>query len=124
MKDSDSKIPDQKELEKELNEYLGKKYGDRIRLVVPMLFPKTETEEASKEEKEPAKGKWKINFDLKPEELEAFLNDYIIQHLRESIVVVDHDDQIRLINESARIPPRFGHLSDMLVGARANLKRR
>src|SRR4029079_19430074 len=29
------------------------------------------------------------------------LNDYIIQHLRESIVVVDSDDQIRLINESA-----------------------
>jgi two-component system sensor histidine kinase PilS (NtrC family) len=29
------------------------------------------------------------------------LNDYIIQHLRESIVVVDDDDQIRLINESA-----------------------
>ena len=41
MKDSDSKVPDQKELEKELNEYLGKKYGDRIRLVVPMLFPKS-----------------------------------------------------------------------------------
>ena len=29
------------------------------------------------------------------------LNDYIIQHLRESIVVVDGDDQVRLINESA-----------------------
>jgi two-component system sensor histidine kinase PilS (NtrC family) len=29
------------------------------------------------------------------------LNDYIIQHLRESIVVVDRDDQIRLINGSA-----------------------
>jgi two-component system sensor histidine kinase PilS (NtrC family) len=29
------------------------------------------------------------------------LNDYIIQHLRESIVVVDDEDQIRLINESA-----------------------
>ncbi len=29
------------------------------------------------------------------------LNDYIIQHLRESIVVVDDDDQVRLINESA-----------------------
>jgi len=79
MKDSDSKVPDQKELEKELNEYLGKKYGDRIRLVVPMLFPKPETEEVSKEEKEPAEGKGKIHFDLKPEELEAFLNDYIIR---------------------------------------------
>jgi two-component system sensor histidine kinase PilS (NtrC family) len=29
------------------------------------------------------------------------LNDYIIQHLRESIVVVDGEDHIRLINESA-----------------------
>jgi ATP-dependent Clp protease ATP-binding subunit ClpX len=79
MKDSDSKVPDQKDLEKELNEYLGKKYGDRIRLVVPMLFPKAETEEASKEEKELGGGKKRIHFDLKPEELEAFLNDYIIR---------------------------------------------
>ncbi len=80
MKDSDSKVPDQKELEKELNEYLGKKYGDRIRLVVPMLFPKPQTEEVSKEEKElDEEKKSKINFDLKPEELEAFLNDYIIR---------------------------------------------
>jgi two-component system sensor histidine kinase PilS (NtrC family) len=29
------------------------------------------------------------------------LNDYIIQNLRESIVVVDHDDKVRLINEAA-----------------------
>src|SRR4030065_1014632 len=79
MKDSDSKVPDQKELEKELNEYLGKKYGDRIRLVVPMLFPKPQTEEVSKEEKEFDEKKAKIQFDLKPEELEAFLNDYIIR---------------------------------------------
>jgi endopeptidase Clp ATP-binding regulatory subunit ClpX len=79
MKDSDSKVPDQKELEKELNEYLGKKYGDRIRLVVPMLFPKPQTEEVSKEEKELGEKKKKIHFDLKPEELEAFLNDYIIR---------------------------------------------
>ncbi|MGA2515508.1 MAG: AAA family ATPase [Thermodesulfobacteriota bacterium] len=79
MKDSDSKVPDQKELEKELNEYLGKKYGDRIRLVVPMLFPKPQVEEVSKEEKELGEGKSKIHFDLKPEELEAFLDDYVIR---------------------------------------------
>ena len=79
MKDPDSKLPDQKELEKELNEYLGKKYGDRIRLVVPMLFPKAQTEEISKEEKEVGEGKSKIHFDMKPEELEAFLNDYIVR---------------------------------------------
>ncbi|MDH3977039.1 MAG: ATP-binding protein [Gammaproteobacteria bacterium] len=31
----------------------------------------------------------------------AQLNDYIIQHLRESIVVIDQTDEIRLINQSA-----------------------
>jgi two-component system, NtrC family, sensor histidine kinase PilS len=35
----------------------------------------------------------------------AELNEYIIQHLRESIVVIDDDDCVRLINESAA-----GHL--------------
>jgi ATP-dependent Clp protease ATP-binding subunit ClpX len=79
MKDFDSKVPDQKELEKELNEYLGKKYGERIRLVVPLLFPKAQAEEISKEGKEFGEEKKKIDFDLKPEELEAFLNDYIIR---------------------------------------------
>jgi len=44
-----------------------------------MLFPKPHTEEVSKEEKELGEGKKKIHFDLKPEELEAFLNDYIIR---------------------------------------------
>ncbi len=32
----------------------------------------------------------------------AELSEYIVQHLRESIVVVDADDRVRLINESAR----------------------
>lgn len=79
MKDVDFRVPDQKELEKELNEYLGKKYGDRIKLVVPMLFPRPQTEEVSRDEKVPGEGKGKIHFDLKPEELEAYLNDYIIR---------------------------------------------
>jgi ATP-dependent Clp protease ATP-binding subunit ClpX len=78
-KDSDSKVPGQKELEKELNEYLGKKYGERVRLVVPLFFPKIQPEEISKDEKESKAGDLQIDFDLKPEELEAFLNDYIIR---------------------------------------------
>ena len=41
------------------------------------------------------------------------LNEYIIQHLRESIVVVDEDNQIRLINASAvkRLGAQAGELS-------------
>src|SRR4030042_1141733 len=67
MKDSDSKVPDQKELEKELNEYLGKKYGDRVRLVVPLFFPRAQPADFSKEEKESKAGQKRIDFDLKPE---------------------------------------------------------
>jgi endopeptidase Clp ATP-binding regulatory subunit ClpX len=44
-----------------------------------MLFPKPQVEEVSKEEKELGEGKNKVHFDLKPEELEAFLDDYIIR---------------------------------------------
>jgi len=77
--DSGSKIPDQKELEKELNEYLGKKYGDRIRLVVPMLFPKAGTGDAGGKRKRESKESGKTRFDMKPEELEAYLNEYVIR---------------------------------------------
>ncbi|MGD8230316.1 MAG: hypothetical protein PVI20_21285, partial [Desulfobacteraceae bacterium] len=34
------KLPNQKELEKELSEYLSKKYGNRIKIISPFLFPK------------------------------------------------------------------------------------
>jgi len=77
--DSDSKIPDQKELEKELNEYLGKKYGDRIRLVVPMLFPKAGRGDAGGKRKKESHGLEKTRFDMKPEELEAHLSEYVIK---------------------------------------------
>lgn len=74
------KIPDQKELEKELNEYLGKKYGDRVKLVVPMLFPRVDRDRTSRDgNAKPEKRKAQINFDLKPEELEAYLNEFVIK---------------------------------------------
>jgi endopeptidase Clp ATP-binding regulatory subunit ClpX len=79
MKSLKSKIPDQKELEKELNEYLSKKYGDRIKLGVSMLFPKTSSddiEDGGDEKETKTSG---INFDIKPEELESFLNDFVIK---------------------------------------------
>ena len=31
------KIPDQQELEKELGEYLSKKYGDRVKIISPFV---------------------------------------------------------------------------------------
>jgi ATP-dependent Clp protease ATP-binding subunit ClpX len=77
------KIPDQKELEKELNDYLGKKYGDRVKLVVPMLFPKADRDPEGKDgDGKSEKKSPQINFDLKPEELEAYLDEFVIKQDR------------------------------------------
>jgi endopeptidase Clp ATP-binding regulatory subunit ClpX len=72
------KLPDQKELEKELSEYLSKKYGNRIKIISPFLFPKTQEvptdEGVSGEEKEDVP-----SFDMLPEELEAHLESFVVK---------------------------------------------
>ncbi|MBN2222435.1 MAG: AAA family ATPase [Vallitaleaceae bacterium] len=73
-----NKIPDPKELEKELNEYLAKKYGSKIKLAMPLVIPQKDEGVIEKESKRLKKTK-KIKFDLKPEELEAYLNEFIVK---------------------------------------------
>ncbi len=73
-----NKIPDPKELEKELNEYLAKKYGSKIKLAMPLVIPQKDEGVIEKESKRQRKLK-KIRFDLKPEELEAYLNEFIVK---------------------------------------------
>jgi len=46
MADDERKVPDQKELEKELSDYLSKKYGGRVKIVSPMMLPKGAEQEA------------------------------------------------------------------------------
>ncbi len=72
------KIPDPKELEKELNEYLTKKYGNRVKLAMPMVIPQKDEGVIEKESKKQRKSK-KLRFDLKPEELESYLNEFIVK---------------------------------------------
>jgi ATP-dependent Clp protease ATP-binding subunit ClpX len=73
------KLPTQKELERELGDYLSKKYGDRIKIITPFVFPKGETEEAPTRINSSKGIGSKINFNLKPEELEAYLDEYVIR---------------------------------------------
>mgnify|MGYP005849382447 FL=1 len=111
------KIPDQKELEKELSDYLTKKYGSRIKVVSPYWVAKPESE---------PKGKGKgdklsqINFDLKPEELEAYLNEYVIkQEDAKSILatkICTHFNRIRHYLEKGREPePGVGAIKNNII---------
>jgi len=71
-------LPTQKELERELSDYLSRKYGDRVKIITPFVFPKGESQETQVPPKEPKGIGSKIDFNLKPEELEAYLNEYVI----------------------------------------------
>lgn len=77
--DRDSEqLPNQQELERELSEYLSKKYGNRIKIISPFLFPKGQEEMTddllSGEEKDASTG-----FDMLPEELEAYLDTFVVK---------------------------------------------
>jgi len=78
MAEFEKKVPDQKELEKELSDYLSKKYGTRIKIVSPLMLPKA-GEQESEETTEGSDAVGKIKFDMKPEELEAYLQEYVIK---------------------------------------------
>jgi ATP-dependent Clp protease ATP-binding subunit ClpX len=111
------KIPDQKELEKELSDYLTKKYGSRIKVISPYWVAKPEAE-AGKEDKGGKLGQ--INFDLKPEELEAFLNEYVIkQEDAKSILatkICTHFNRIRHYLEKGREPePGVGAIKNNII---------
>jgi ATP-dependent Clp protease ATP-binding subunit ClpX len=76
MKERNTKIPDSKELEKEIGEFLAKKFGGNVKVISPISLPQQLSMEDSAEY--PPKSH-EINFDLKPEELVDYLDQYIIK---------------------------------------------
>ena len=76
MSQYNEKIPDPKELEKELGDFLAKKFGGSVKLATPIVMPQT----ASSDEGEPPPNTRKtINFDLKPKDLVSYLDQYIVK---------------------------------------------
>lgn len=71
------RIPNQRELEKELSEYLSKKYGNRVKIISPFFFPKLDEEET--DEGASTVSDDLFSFDLLPEELEAYLDTFVVK---------------------------------------------
>ena len=111
------KIPDPKELEKELSEYLTKKYGSRIKVLAPHWVAKPEKDDDTPGQDTKVS---RIKFDLKPEELEAYLDEYVIkQELAKSILatkVCTHFNRIRHSQELGRDPePGVGSIKNNII---------
>ncbi|MBW2516685.1 MAG: AAA family ATPase, partial [Deltaproteobacteria bacterium] len=76
MKLHDENIPDPKRLEKEISEFLSKKFGNNIKIVTPVVLP----DQSAVDQVKPAQKRTKeINFDLKPEELIAYLDQFVVK---------------------------------------------
>jgi endopeptidase Clp ATP-binding regulatory subunit ClpX len=76
MKEYNEKIPDPKEIEKEIGDFLTKKFGGSVKMVSPLVLPQeVSTEKAEKSSKKEKK----MHFDLKPEDLISYLDQYIVK---------------------------------------------
>ena len=77
-RDGFEKLPNQQELEKELSDYLSKKYGNRIKILSPVMLPKGDIDDIDDggnfENKKGAP-----TFDMLPEELEAHLDTFVVK---------------------------------------------
>ncbi len=73
-------FPSQKTLEKEIRDYLTKKYGGKVKVISQMVFPKqVRPEDTDHTEERVERDKNPLFFDIMPEELEAYLNEYVVK---------------------------------------------
>ncbi|MDG4476431.1 AAA family ATPase [Thiovibrio frasassiensis] len=78
MSEYDATLPDQKELEKEIGEYLSKKYGQKVKIISSGLLPMSQSEESDSGKPSKA-GAADFHFDTNPEELIAYLDEYVVR---------------------------------------------
>ncbi len=69
-------IPNPKEIEKEIGEFLAKKFGGSVKMVSQEVLPQENTQDASA--KTP-KAEEPFHFNMKPEELISYLDQYIVK---------------------------------------------
>jgi len=73
------RFPTPEELQKELREFLKKNFGDAVQ-DVKLVYPNADSDEnGSKETKNKQENEFDFNFKLKPKEVKAYLDKYVIK---------------------------------------------
>jgi len=117
MSEQNEKIPDPKELEKEISEFLAKKFGGQVKVLSPLVM----TQEAvTGKPQETLRDKKKINFNLKPDELIAYLDQYVVRQDQAKAIlatkVCTHFNRIRCSQEEKeRLEPMAGGIKNNVL---------
>ena len=100
--DEFEKLPNQQELEKELSDYLSKKYGNRIKILSPVMMPKGDIDEID-DGREYDNKKTAPTFDMLPEELEAHLDTFVVKQDEAKAVlatkICTHFNRVNYLNK-------------------------
>lgn len=101
MERQGEKIPTPKELEKEIGEFLSRKFGSNVKMISPVVMTQQETSDTGPEPPKPEK---KFRFDLKPEELIDYLDQYVVEQDAAKAVlatkICTHFNRIRQAEEN------------------------
>ncbi|MGC8604405.1 MAG: AAA family ATPase, partial [Desulfomonilaceae bacterium] len=106
-------LPDPKEIEKEINDFLADKYGNRIRIMGTQLGPWPGAEETDRGNEPPKEEKPDgIRFDMKPAELHEYLDRFVIRQdsAKEILAtkICTHFNRIRYFQEHGDTYDREG----------------
>ncbi|MEW6614132.1 MAG: AAA family ATPase [Thermodesulfobacteriota bacterium] len=121
MQYTKDKLPDPKELEKELNDYLQRKYGGHVKLALPTFFPRFDSDYVDSEKGDKKGEPVKIKFDMKPEELEAYLDEYVVKQKEAKEIlatkICTHFNRIRLLEDDKKAGAYgiFGNIKNNII---------
>jgi endopeptidase Clp ATP-binding regulatory subunit ClpX len=94
-------IPDPKELERELGEFLSKKFGGQVKVLSPVVMAE---EAPAAVTPETPRRKAKVDFSLKPEELIGYLDQYVVRQDQAKAIlatkICTHFNRIRRAQET------------------------
>ena len=76
--DNTTNLPSHQDIEKDISEYLSKKYGDRVKIIGFHAQPELEIDSTINTDSPVEKKIPYIEFNIKPEELCAYLDEYVI----------------------------------------------
>lgn len=116
LKSSKEKVPTPKELEQEIGEFLSKRFGENVKLMTPVVMAQQEEREAPASVSGKDSG---IEFDLKPEELIAYLDHYIIKQDQAKAVlatkICTHFNRIKRFQTEASVPEMVGQIKNNVL---------
>lgn len=117
MRPIDEKFPNPKEIEKELGAFLAKKFGGNVKLATPITMAQ---QAPSDTVEKPVPKPVRVDFDMKPEDLIAYLDQYIIkQDKAKSILatkICTHFNRIRYQQTSdEEIPAMVGSIKNNIL---------